>query len=721
MVAPIDPRVGQRVARPSLGIAAAGFVGGVGVLLMATTAAAAVVPAELVARVGDQPLGAGLPVGSTRPPHVLADGSVAFAGQLEDGDGFVFVGNQVVWLGSDEPVLVVTAAEASMGAAVGGAFIYGPQVGGMDAVWTQGGLLAEEGQAAPVFPAGVVSTFHSRPTMAGNGAAYWLAGVNATGGTATEDRVLYRSPTGLAANIEVVFSTGQLLGGLTVSSPGGLDFDYQVSDDDAHIIGVVFLETGSANNDGHLQVDGALLHQEDTPNGTGDDWDNFDLVAINNAGQYVFSGDTNGATGSDEFVAVNGVIAVREGDVVDGVSLTTAAGVRFIGVNNVGRVAYGWAYGGLTTETAFFACDAGDVAGSSIAVLTTGVDSLDFDGDGVGDAVVTDLEANTTAASNPLSDDGVLYLEVDVDDGTGPVEAIVRIPVSCCGNQVVDFDEQCDDGNGDDTDDCPSNCFPATCGDGFVWAGMEECDDGNAAPTDGCLNNCVAATCGDGVLWAGVEECDDGNGDDTDDCPSQCMVAECGDGFVWAGQEECDDGNDDDEDACLAGCIAATCGDGVLWTGMEECDDGNDDDSDACPGTCQSATCGDGLLWEGREECDDGNTVDDDGCTSECLRGPVSGSDSGSSSDGADSTGADSTGVDPASSSGGPPDDTTTSLSGSTGAAGSSEGSGSGSSGSPDFPGLDDDGGCTCRGGSRGTPWAWIPLLLVARRRRRKA
>jgi cysteine-rich repeat protein len=67
---------------------------------------------------------------------------------------------------------------------------------------------------------------------------------------------------------------------------------------------------------------------------------------------------------------------------------------------------------------------------------------------------------------------------------------------------------------------------------------------------------CQAATCGDGFLWAGNEECDDGNDDDSDACPTSCEDAYCGDGFKWQGSEECDDGNNVDDDGCQNSCIA---------------------------------------------------------------------------------------------------------------------------------------------------------------------
>jgi MYXO-CTERM domain-containing protein len=219
--------------------------------------------------------------------------------------------------------------------------------------------------------------------------------------------------------------------------------------------------------------------------------------------------------------------------------------------------------------------------------------------------------ADWTLAECRLGRCGDLGFEV-VSDPVCPVEAV-------CGDGVVDGVEQCDDGNLDDDDACPSTCRDARCGDGLVRAGVEACDDGNADDTDACLATCVEAACGDGVLHAGVEECDDANGDDSDDCPSTCRAASCGDGFVHAGVEPCDDGDLDDHDACLAGCVVARCGDAVVQAGVEACDDGNADDSDGCTRACVSATCGDGVVWAGVEACDDGNADNTDACLVGCL------------------------------------------------------------------------------------------------------
>lgn len=186
-------------------------------------------------------------------------------------------------------------------------------------------------------------------------------------------------------------------------------------------------------------------------------------------------------------------------------------------------------------------------------------------------------------------------------------------PVSTCGDNVVQTGEQCDDGNAR-TDDACVKCRKATCGDGFVRAGIEACDS-----AQGCTSGCAFSTCGDGAVQ-GAEECDDGNDSDGDACTSRCLHAHCGDGWVFAGHEQCDDANPDDTDACTNACEFARCGDGVPQPGNDEaCDDGNSNDDDACVFACQRARCGDGLVQLGVEQCDDGNLNENDRCTTRCA------------------------------------------------------------------------------------------------------
>ncbi|MCH9680148.1 MAG: DUF4215 domain-containing protein [Deltaproteobacteria bacterium] len=268
----------------------------------------------------------------------------------------------------------------------------------------------------------------------------------------------------------------------------------------------------------------------------------------------------------------------------------------------------------------------GDTDGSDSTDATTGAATVGGDTvDPTTTTGVADDTAEDTSTGDPFCepgetrqcpcDEGPPGTEVCNDQGDAWGECACQEPG--CGNGVVEGDEQCDDGNADDSDACPSTCQSATCGDGFVQTGVETCDDGNRVDDDACSNACVPATCGDGVVQPG-EECDDGNDTDTDACLSRCVEASCGDGVLQTGVELCDDGNVLDNDACLSLCIPATCGDGFVWEGVEPCDDGNISNADECVEGCAVAFCGDGFL-HADEECDDGNDVDNDTCSPGCF------------------------------------------------------------------------------------------------------
>ena len=156
-----------------------------------------------------------------------------------------------------------------------------------------------------------------------------------------------------------------------------------------------------------------------------------------------------------------------------------------------------------------------------------------------------------------------------------------------CGNGAPNSGEQCDDGNPSNADICPTTCYSAVCGDGFLRSTGEQCDDGNTIAGDGCNGVCTVEGCGNGVVEP-PEVCDSGmNNSDTraNACRTTCVAAFCGDGVGDMG-EACDDGNPFDTDACLTGCRAARCGDGAVRTGVEQCDDGNASDTDDCRNNC---------------------------------------------------------------------------------------------------------------------------------------
>jgi fibro-slime domain-containing protein len=158
-------------------------------------------------------------------------------------------------------------------------------------------------------------------------------------------------------------------------------------------------------------------------------------------------------------------------------------------------------------------------------------------------------------------------------------------PAPYCGDKSVDgqFGEKCDDGtNSGQPGSCRQDCLGwvplSTCGDGVVQPG-EQCDDGvnNGADESACDINC-RIHCGNGVV-DGNETCDDGVNDGSyGSCTWNCQYAAyCGDG-IKNGPEQCDLGYRNAADAygpgaCTAGCKNAPyCGDGRVQSAHEACD-----------------------------------------------------------------------------------------------------------------------------------------------------
>lgn len=386
----------------------------------------AIVSATLVLAEGDTTPGVAGVVTTLNQPFANGIGDPGFTGDADEN--FVFSGAGVIWINSDGLPSVLTGAEFTMGIGNLGKFIYSPATDGSDSVWTDVGQLAIENVQAPGLPTGTVSTFHSRPTMVPSGQAYWIAGHgDGAGGTSSVGRILYTSPDGTPSNINIIFRTGDSIDGQIIDA-SGLDFDYDLSDNGGHHIHPLDM-VGSTDTDGFLYVDGSLVAREGDPNGSGiDNWDNFDFVSINNTGAYLFSGDTDGDTSGDEFIAYNGAIILREGDTVDGVTLESGFAVRGLGINNLGQAVFGWGSG--TVEHLFFACDASDLQGTGRLVLSTG-DDVDLDGNGTGDATVTDLPAGLVHTFS-LADDGRFFIGADLDFGGGEIATIIGLDVGFC-------------------------------------------------------------------------------------------------------------------------------------------------------------------------------------------------------------------------------------------------------------------------------------------------
>jgi hypothetical protein len=389
------------------------------------TSPRALIDATLIVQEGDTPPGASGSVDVINPPFADANGRVGFTADVVGDNAFVWYDTGIAWMNSDAVGVTLTGAEFTMGVGNGGEFIYSPSTDGDDSVWTDDGQLAIENVQAPGMPAGFNSTFHSRPTMIPTGQAYWVAGHNdGSGGTSSVGRILYTSTDGTPATISLLIKTGDVIDGQTIDA-SGVDFDYDFSEDGSHHIHYLDM-TGSTSADGFLYVDGSLVAQEGQPNGGGDNWDNFDYMSINDSGNYIFSGDTDGATSTDEFVAYNGAIVAREGDTIGGVVIASGDSVRGLAINNLGHAVVAW--GSTDNENIFHACDAADLVGTGQLILSTG-DELDFDGGGA-DATVTDIAS--LLHTYTLTESSTLFVNVDVDYGSGDVEAIIALDLPSC-------------------------------------------------------------------------------------------------------------------------------------------------------------------------------------------------------------------------------------------------------------------------------------------------
>ena len=293
----------------------------------------------------------------------------------------------------------------------------------------------------------------------------------------------------------------------------------------------------------------------------------------------------------------------------------------------------------------------GDGCDNDCNATTQCNDGIDNDGDilidagdpgcHIGDNLINAYDPTDDAESN--SEDcpnGLTEGTEECDDGNqSNVDACTNICEDArCGDSFIETGvETCDEG--DALNGTPLHCnttcngtTTSTCGNGIPEAN-EECDDGDQDNTDGCLDSCENARCGDGFVQLGVETCDEGDG--INGTPLHCnticngiTAPICGNDIEEPG-EECEDGNLVNGDGCDENC-------NITY----ECNDTVDNDSDLLPDIydpgchigdnlinaydptdnveLHTATCGNGAE-ENDEQCDDGNLFDGDGCSSTCT------------------------------------------------------------------------------------------------------
>jgi hypothetical protein len=280
---------------------------------------------------------------------------------------------------------------------------------GLDGVWVDDTIVGIELGQVP----GTTDffSFGSRPGITDNGIPYFVGGITDTQGGSTQQRVLFYGTTPTA-----VMQTGDLLPNLPAAlTTSGVDFDFRFSALGTHNIVPVDIDTSTAD-DGAMTIDGMGLMlggglvQEANPMPAavgglaGENWDNFDFCGITEAGDYMFTGDTDGDTATDEFILRNGMVWAREGDMIDGQLIDGAIEGAFLNESN--ELAYIWDIdlAGANLEALFL---------EDTMLLKEG-DEVDWDGDGSPDpgVVVTNF---TGISALTLDANGGIYFTADVD------------------------------------------------------------------------------------------------------------------------------------------------------------------------------------------------------------------------------------------------------------------------------------------------------------------
>ncbi|MEK6700871.1 MAG: hypothetical protein AABZ53_01285 [Planctomycetota bacterium] len=415
------------------------------------------VKASLKVAIGDVlPGTAGLTCSTLNDPYTNALGKVGFTGNSSGGN-FVWYDDQVVWLNTDALDYTLTGAEGTMGISNSGGFIYSPTVNATgDSVWTQAGLLLNEGDPIAALP-GKFSSFNSRPRMTDNGVALWPAGFRDTAGGSTTNRGFLRVANPAAPDIEVVLLGGLTYGGLTITT-GASNFAYDVSGNAEHRIHIL-TATGSTATDlfAYIASTDTVIAREGSPAPSGtENYSAFRIPSINNHGDWALAAGTNAPAATNEIIVYNNTIIAREGDVISGNALAGTADA--ISINNRGRLAV--IFSGA--PEALYAGPVSDFVAGGHTLLKVG-DQIDINNDGVCDhQIVTFSASNATAPGLDLADDGMVWCRVTMSpcDGGAAISAIIGVRDIC----PADFD-------GDGTPDF------------FDYDAFVVCFEGGACPT----------------------------------------------------------------------------------------------------------------------------------------------------------------------------------------------------------------------------------------------
>jgi hypothetical protein len=371
------------------------------VLSLTTLLASGALAEDPVALVVEGQTATGLPAGqivdSIATPSANQGGGWAFNFNASDGTNTIGTiwgnatggpGNLIRTEGTFPPYQQVSY-ESFWGFGGGGVSSYSPSstniddgTTGLDGVWLDDVPVAVEEEVFTHL-VGYWWSFGSRPGVTEDGIPYFVGGITDTQGGSTDIRGLF-----YGHDAAPVFLGGDSLPGLPApltssASPG---FDFRFSAFGSHFICEVDMDTGSSSDDLAMVFDGAgllidgQLVQEGSPVPAvaggllGENWAAFDYVGVSEDGDYMITGDTSGDTSRDEFVLINGVIVMREGDAINGYTLSGSIEKGFM--NDSGDFAVVWDVDLPTGENVEALIFNGQVA------LLEG-DYVDTDGDGL--------------------------------------------------------------------------------------------------------------------------------------------------------------------------------------------------------------------------------------------------------------------------------------------------------------------------------------------------
>jgi hypothetical protein len=336
--------------------------------------------------------------------------------------------------------LVQTNFEGFHGLADAGEIAYSPvgaggPVGSFDSVWLDDAPVAMEGDPVPTL-AGQYWRFASRPGVTSDGHPYWVAGIASTPEGGTENVGLF-----YGAGATVVLVGGQVVPGIPtpLSTSNSVDFDYRYSGLGTHYIAPVRLAAVMANDDAivkdgsGLTIGGTLVREAlAVPAAAGglanEHWGTLDFVGIRETGSWFFTGNTDAAIGVDEIVVRDGSVAIREGDVLDGRTLTGEIEGAYL--NDEGDLALIWDVTDAVPLEALYVSDA-------LALLEG--DAVDLNGDGVVEAgsVLADFTGTSVLTLSDRDASGIVraYFTADIDTaGTASalddIEGFFCLPVA---------------------------------------------------------------------------------------------------------------------------------------------------------------------------------------------------------------------------------------------------------------------------------------------------